>query len=155
MTAITYAIWDPGWYELDQPLKVGRRTELFFFSKIPEQFRQQANGRLVFFNTISEPIVYAEGTIVSIENAELGSVSEIDTVGLDYTFHLAGGEALVVNAEEDPGLIYDKVGDKWEKSARRVEDWTMVVGLKDLARPIPLPFDWKPKETRRCRQRKP
>ena len=41
------------------------------------------------------------------------------TIGLDYTIYLADGTVLEVNAEEQPGKIYD--------SSVLVDDWTFDV----------------------------
>src|SRR5262249_60025995 len=64
---------------------------------------------LVLYNTLWHPedAVIASGTIAAIRHSELGEVRKVDTRGLDYTITLAHGSELTVNAEEEPGKMYE------------------------------------------------
>jgi len=104
-------IWEAGWYELDQPVKVGE-TQKFLLWK----------GENKFYNTLLHDGDYEElkGTIISISHPILGDLNEIDTEGLDYTFILSNGEKIIVNAEEEPGKTFDR-------KDMSVNDWKFTV----------------------------
>jgi hypothetical protein len=87
-------LWEAGWYELDQSIKVGKTQELLLWK-----------GKNKLYNCLLKEGDYEKikGTIVSINHPVLGSLSEINTEGLDYAFILSNGKQLIVNAEERPG----------------------------------------------------
>ena len=132
------AVWFPGWYGLDQPLAVGVTDEFAFWRNPPEDLRGGAE-RLVFYNTLwgSEEALIGSGTVVAISNAELGEIREVDTRSepLDYLIRLADGTTLDVNAEEEPGRLYE--GTEW--SSRIVNDWRMSVEFDSLSELRPVP----------------
>lgn len=105
-------IWTPFWYELDQCIVVGD-IDYFFLSKDKTHF---LNGGS------SEDDYEIRAEIMSIKHKILGNLKGIITIGLDYTFYLANGERLQVNAEETPGKIYD--------SQYSIEDWGFDVVVK-------------------------
>jgi len=131
------AAWVPGWYALDQPLAVGLAGEFFFWGVVPEWLRGPEG--LVFYNTLwgSEEALIASGTIVAISNPELGEIREVDTKSepLDYLIHHADGTALGVNAEEEPGRLYE--GSEW--SSRIANDWRLTVEFDSLSELPPVP----------------
>lgn len=45
--------------------------------------------------------------ILTINHKQLGKIKGIITIGLDYTIYLWDGRVLSVNAEKDPGKIYN------------------------------------------------
>jgi hypothetical protein len=94
---------------------------------------------LVLCNTLWHPedAVVARGTIVAIRHPELGAVRKVDTRGLDYTITLTNGTELTVNAEEEPGKLYERVGEQWRESSRVVGDWRFVVEFESLTEPHP------------------
>jgi hypothetical protein len=121
------AAWVPGWYELDPPLEVGQTDEFAFWRVVPDHLR--GPEPLVLYNTLWHPedAVVAHGTIAAIRHPELGAVRKVDTRGLDYTITLADGTELRVEAEETPGVCYE----------RRVTDWRFVVVFESLSEPQP------------------
>ena len=127
------ALWIPGWYELDQSIVVGQQQRFWFFGNSPfESNEEDADGiDLVFFNqmasTSNSQVRYAR--VLDIEHKELGPLQRVDTDGLDYIFYPLDGEEVVVNAEEEPGKIYDN--DDLE-----IEDWSVVVTLADVSDPV-------------------
>lgn len=70
----------------------------------------------------------AECTVVAIRHPTLGAVTRADTIGLDYTFTLADGTELVVNAEEEPGRIESPTAGVW--AGRKLDAWTFDVELE-------------------------
>jgi hypothetical protein len=65
------------------------------------------------------------GTIAAIRHPELGAVRKVDTRGLDYTITLADGTELRVEAEETPGVCYE----------RQVTGWRFGVEFESLSEP--------------------
>lgn len=124
------ALWTPGWYELDQSLIVGQNQRFWFFQTPPLDERDEPID-LVFFNQMSSSansqVRYAR--VLDIEHAELGPLQRIDTDGLDYIFYPIEGNEVVVNAEEEPGSIYDGEDLK-------VTDWSVLVTLADVSEPV-------------------
>ena len=45
--------------------------------------------------------------------------------------------AAPVNAEEDPGSVYERVGGKWAESSRVINDWRFIVEFESLSEPRP------------------
>jgi hypothetical protein len=119
--------WVPGWYELDPPLEVGLSAEFAFWRVVPDHLR--GPERLVLYNALWHPedSVVARGTIAAIRHPELGAVRKVDTHGMDYTLTLLDGTELLVNAEEEPGKLFERAGEQWRESARVVSDWRFVV----------------------------
>jgi hypothetical protein len=130
--------WVPGWYELDPPLEVGLTDEFAFWRVVPDHLR--GAEPLVLYNTLWRPAdaVVATGTIAAMRHPELGAVRKVDTRGLDYTITLADGTELIVNAEEEPGKLYERDGEGWRESSRVVRDWRFVVRFERLSNPRPL-----------------
>jgi hypothetical protein len=128
------AEWRPGWYELDQPLEVGRRAQFAFFPPAPD-------STLVFYNTLWRPkeAVAARGTVTSISHPALGHLQKVETDGLDYTFVLADGTRLVVDAEEEPGQRLVETAGGWERVAAGFDSWTLIVEIADLEPLQPAP----------------
>jgi hypothetical protein len=129
--------WVPGWYELDPALEVGLSDEFAFWKVVPEHLR--GAEALVLFNTVGHPeeAVFAHGTIVCIRHPELGEVRRVDTRGLDYTLTLADGTELLVNAEEEPGKLFERAGAQWVESSRAITNWRFVVEFEPLSEPRP------------------
>jgi len=118
------AAWVPGWYGLDPTLEVGMTDEFAFWRVIPDHIR--GPEPLVLYNTLWHPedAVVVCGTIAAIRHPELGAVTKVNTRGLDYTITLADGTELRVEAEETPGLCYE----------RDVNDWRFVVEFESLSK---------------------
>jgi hypothetical protein len=135
------AAWVPSWYALDQSLAVGLTGEFSFWRIAPDEALRGGPERLVFYNLTWKPedVLLGSGTIVAISNPELGDIREVDTRSepFDYAFHLADGTSLEVNAEEEPGRLYE--GSAW--SSRIVNDWRLTVEFDSLSelRPAPRP----------------
>jgi hypothetical protein len=72
------------------------------------------------------------GTIAAITNPELGAIREVGIPGdgLEYAILLADGTILNVEAEQEPGRIYQP-GSGW--SSRVVSDWRCVVDFESLS----------------------
>lgn len=126
------ALWIPAWYELDPSLVVGV-TEEFIFHK------PATNEALRFYSGAKgNPAVKATGTISAIHHNVLGDIESVDAQGLDYTLVLKDGRRLLVNAEEDPGLIYEWVYESWQPSDMVVDDWQLAVKLTSLSALTPI-----------------
>ncbi|PIW61716.1 hypothetical protein [Shewanella sp. CG12_big_fil_rev_8_21_14_0_65_47_15] len=126
------ALWIPAWYELDPSLVVGV-TEEFIFHK------PAANEALKFYSGAKgAQAVKATGTISAIHHNVLGDIESVDAQGLDYTLVLKDGRRLLVNAEEDPGLIYEWVDESWQPSDMVVVDWQLEVKLTSLSPLTPI-----------------
>lgn len=131
------AAWVPGWYELDPPLEVGMNDDFVFWRTVPEHLR--GPEPLVLYNTLWHPqdAMVARGTIAAIRHPTLGDVQKVDTRGLSYTITLVVGTELIVEAEEEPGTLYERAGDQWVRVARQVADWRFIVEFLVLAEPTP------------------
>ena len=125
--------WVPGWYELDPPLEVGLTDEFAFWQSVPDHLRGAEH--LVLYNDLWHPaaVVVARGTIAAIRHPELGAIRKVDTRGLDYTITLADDTELTVNAEEEPGKLYERAGEQWQVSPREVRDWRVIVVFASLS----------------------
>jgi hypothetical protein len=126
------AQWRPGWYELDQSIEVGLRAEFGFLADADP---------LVFHNTLWEPdcAVAAIGIIARITHDQLGSVRKVDARGLDYTCVLEDGRELIVNAEEEPGKLHERLDERWQPTPFQAEDWTLKVEFAELGPIGPAP----------------
>ncbi len=105
--------WTLAWYELDETIIVGD-TDWFCITK--DGFFSNARLR--------NEEKYIKAEILNISHPVLGDIKGVITVGLDYTIYLNNGEIIEVNAEEDPGKIYDTRYD--------VKDWTFGVFVNVL-----------------------
>src|SRR5262249_13748015 len=120
---MTTAVWIPGWYELDPPLEVGLTDDFAFWRLAPDYLCEQEP--LVLYNTLWHPedALIARGTIAGICHPDLGAIRKVDTRGLDYTIILADNTELLVNAEEQPGKLFERDGSQWIESARVIDNW--------------------------------
>lgn len=127
------ALWTPGWYELDQPLAVGQSDRFWFYRQAPADLPDVESYELVFFNQLSAVANCQVRTaqVESIEHPDLGSLARIDTDGLDYVFITAGGDRIVVNAEENPGTIFEN-----PLSLPSIDDWSVSVVLGAISEPL-------------------
>ena len=66
-----------------------------------------------------------------MEHSEFGPLNRVDTDGLDYIFYPMDGNEFVVNADEEPGAIYDD-----EDRGSKIDDWSVVVTLSDVSSPL-------------------
>jgi hypothetical protein len=112
--------WTAAWYELDQTIVVGDKAWFY----LPSDENKHS-----FFCDLyqSNPFIRKKLEIMQITHPVLGNVNGIVTIGLDYTFYLADGTVLEVNAEEQPGQIYN--------SSVVIDDWMfdVVVNVIDEA----------------------
>lgn len=125
--------WIPGWYELDLYLEVGLEDEFAFWRVVPEYLR--GPEELVLYNDLHKPEdeLFASGKIVGIRHPELGQIRKVDTFGLDYTITLADGIEIVVNAEEEPGKLFEGKPGAWFESNRVVSQWRFAVDFESLS----------------------
>lgn len=128
------ALWMPGWYELDQSIAVDQIADFCFYTDPVESLIQRGGAEsrlpradLVFFNSLmnSRNSRVCSARVVSIEHPVLGSLRSIEAQGLDYVFLKVSGEAVVVNAEEDPGAVQSA-------GIPQIDDWTTTVTLADV-----------------------
>jgi len=121
------ALWSPGWYMLDQPLTVGTRQRFWFFQSPPCDFPNAEAFDFIFFNKNcgSPNVQVREADVIRIQHEQLGELNSIDTGGLDYVFKKADGSAVIVNAEEDPGTVYD--------APVIILDWSVQVELGNVS----------------------
>ena len=114
--------WQPAWHELDQSLAIGE-TSLIALEEIspPRQF----NDQLIQwkFSTGLDPDGGFEknATVDAIHHPILGEILKVDACGLDYIVYPANGEEIIIDAEEDPGIVHNRVV--------QVGDWSMTVQL--------------------------
>lgn len=121
--------WVPAWHELDQSVAVGMAGEHYFWRVVPDGL--SVPQALVFYNAVWNPeeMVAASGMITEIRHPEMGALRKVDTIGLDYTFVLANGTELEVNAEEEPGKVSEREGN----TTSAVDDWGLVVVFRSLS----------------------
>ncbi|MEV4517712.1 hypothetical protein AB0K00_53235 [Dactylosporangium sp. NPDC049525] len=100
------ARWNPGWYNLDQSLKVGNRAT-FGFSRA----KPPADYDVVLAHDMGAPRCdwnSWSATVESIEHDRLGVVAEVDTRPFgQYTFTFGDGRWVTIEAEESPGHVDD------------------------------------------------
>ncbi|GAA3738258.1 hypothetical protein GCM10022225_21520 [Plantactinospora mayteni] len=124
------ALWDPGWYDLDQPLKVGRQDRFAFHHGIVSP-----GYDLVFANGLGTNWDYRSATVETIEHPEFGLLDEVDTTtGFgEYTFRLQDGRWVTVEAEESPGAVNAASPDfPVDASRAGSSDWALVVVLSGV-----------------------
>jgi hypothetical protein len=114
-------------------LEVGREDEFAFWRVVPEYLR--GPEVLVLYNDLWRPEdgQFASGKIVSIRHPDLGDIRKVDTCGLDYTITLADGTEIVVNAEEDPGKMFEGKPGAWMESKRVVSQWRFAIEFESLS----------------------
>lgn len=93
--------WEPEWYALDQCIVVGD-IDFFYLTKDNLHF---FGGLLSSRSSSCDEEIRAK--ILKITHPELGAVKGIITIGFDYFIYLCNGDVIIVNAEENPGEIYD------------------------------------------------
>ncbi|QYJ79070.1 hypothetical protein [Shewanella acanthi] len=121
------ALWIPAWYERDPSIFVGV-TEEFVFHK------PASHEALRFYSGAEDTAaVKATGAISSIHHKVLGDIESVDAQGLDYTLVLKDGRRLLVNADDDPGLIYEWVDESWQRSEMVIQDWQLDVKFTSLS----------------------
>ena len=123
------ALWIPGWHGLDQSMTVGESADYSFYLYVPKAIAPEIEVDLVFFNTVFDADMrqVRRCTVDRIEHSEVGQIKEILTDGLDYQVNLPDGRTFMVNAEEEPGRIYDP--------RLSVKNWTLVVQLSSVSAP--------------------
>jgi hypothetical protein len=95
------ALWDPGWYNLDQSLKVGRRDRFAFGYHL-----EPTSYDLIFANDLGTLWNYQRATVEVIEHAEFGLLDEVDTTAFgQYTFRLQDGRWVTIEAEQELGSV--------------------------------------------------
>ena len=128
------ALWTPGWYELDQSLNLGVLQRFWFYQTPPVTSAgvtsSSSDIELVFYNQLASAanhtVRYA--MITEMSHPELGLINRVDTDGLDYIFYPVSGEEVIVNAEEDPGSVYE--------SELKIDDWSLQVKLTQVSEPV-------------------
>jgi hypothetical protein len=116
---------------------------------VPEHLR--GPEEFVLYNDLWHPKdgMFAIGKITDIRHPELGEIHKVDTCGLDYTITLADGTEIVVNAEEDPGKMYEGKPGAWVESKRVVSQWRFEVEFESLSEFSPEPKRGR-RRTKRC-----
>ena len=104
--------WSAAWYEQDQTIIVGDKAWFCLPS-------DEKNHSFITDFYQRNSFIRKKLKIKKITHPVLGNVRGIVTIGLDYTIYLADGTMLEVNAEEQPGQIYD--------SSVVIDDWTFDV----------------------------
>ena len=128
------ALWVPGWYELDQALTIGENGRLWFYQDPPSELQDVESYDFVFFNQLNSAAncQVRTATIMSIQHVLLGELRQVETDGLDYVFHPMEGQSVTVNAEENPGSVYDSPPG----TPIDIQDWTVSVTLSGVSEPI-------------------
>ena len=133
---VVLALWKPAWHERDQSLVIGQQQRIWFCrTSVPSTDVDGNSVSLTLYNQSVEPQTreLRFATIVHLKNDVLGELKRVDADGLDYTFETASGVEWIVNAEEEPGVIYD--------SDLRVADWSVWLTLSDVSDPVALGGD--------------
>ncbi|MEU5725067.1 hypothetical protein ABZ783_25055 [Micromonospora sp. NPDC047738] len=151
------AWWDPGWYNLDQSLRVGRRDTFAFFwpgdmavddprigfDRHPHRLLLTKPGYdLVFANSVGRAWDYRSATVESIEHARFGPLDAVDTTSFgQYTFRLHDGRSVTIEAEETPGAVNaaspDFPVDVCDPAWAGNSGWALVVVLADVTEASP------------------
>ena len=92
--------------------------------------------------------MFASGKISRIRQPELGDIRKLDTCGLDYTITLVDGAAIVVNAEEDPGKMFEGKPGLGRVNARCLR-WRFAIEFESLSEFSP-DRKRKRRRTKRC-----
>lgn len=108
-------IYTPSWYEMDQPLILGKKDK-FYISKDKKSFSNE-------FASYDD--VEIEGIITKIYHPEPGEFKELNTKGLVYRFYKIDGSLIKVEAEETPWHIEYPPGHK------DITNWDFEVELSD------------------------
>lgn len=118
--------WTAAWYELDQTIIVGDKDWFY----LPSDENNHS-----FFNELfqSNSFIRKKLLIEKISHPILDGVRGIVAIGLDYTIYLTDGKVLEVNAEEEPGQIYN--------SSLVIDDWTFDVEVRFLDEADDIPED--------------
>lgn len=118
--------WTAAWYELDQTIIVGDKDWFY----LPSDENNHS-----FFNELYQrnSFIRKKLEIEKISHPVLGDVRGIVAIGLDYTIYLTDGTVLEVNAEEQPGQIYN--------SSLVIDDWIFNVKVSVLDETEDLPED--------------
>lgn len=125
------ALWRPAWHEMDQSLSVGEHGRFWFDrSHGPSADVADHGVTFVFYNqSMSHQGSEVRcATIVDLKHDQLGALSRIDTDGLDYVFQTTDGREVIVNAEEEPGALYD--------SDLQVPGWNVWVTISNVTEPV-------------------
>ena len=125
------ALWVPGWYELDQTLVLGENQKLWFFQTPPEDIvTDETTPDFIFFNQLDSTTncQVRSARVIEMVHPQIGPLARIDTDGCDYLFFPIDGEEIVVNAEEEPGQVYDE--------NIKIDQWMVHVTLEDVSDPI-------------------
>lgn len=129
--------WDPGWYNLDQSVKVGQRDTFAFLRAAPPP-----GYDVVLANDVGTPGYtwdHWSATVESMEHHHFGVVVEVDARPFgQYTFTFGDGRWVTIEAEEGPGHVNDAsrdfpVGDcdpAWAGNA----GWALTVVFSDVVR---------------------
>ncbi|MBM2618412.1 hypothetical protein JIG36_22895 [Actinoplanes sp. LDG1-06] len=98
------ARWSPGWYNLDQSLKVGDRGTFAFLRDLPPP-----GYDVMLANSVGTPTHhwnYWLATVESVHHSHFGALTEVDTRPFgQYTFTLTDGRWVTIEAEEGPGHV--------------------------------------------------
>lgn len=118
--------WTAAWYELDQTIIVGDKDWFY----LPSDENNHS-----FFKELYDgnSFIRKKLAIEKITHPVLGDVRGIVAIGLDYTIFLTDGTVLEVNAEEQPGQIYN--------SSLVIDDWTFDVEVRVLDEADDMPKD--------------
>jgi hypothetical protein len=131
------AWWDPGWYNLDQSLKVGRRATFGFLRAAPP-----SDHDVVLANDLGTPGYdwdYWSATVESIDHHRFGAVVELDARPFgQYTFTFDDGRWVTIEAEEGPGHINDASPgfpvDDCDPAWASNSGWALTVVFSDVVR---------------------
>jgi hypothetical protein len=119
-TKVVHVCWQPAWHELDQSLALGE-TSLIALEEISPPLQIDDQTFQWKFSTGLDPDGGFEKNvrIDAIHHPILGEVLKIDACGLDYIVYPANGEEIIIDAEEDPGVVHNRTV--------QIENWSMTV----------------------------
>lgn len=149
------AWWDPGWYNLDQSLTLGRRDRFAF---VPGKALPDNGFDLVFAGTLGTDWEYRSATVEAIEHARFGPVEAVDTTQFgQYTFRFAAGWWVTIEAEQDPGHVNaispDPPVADIDREWAHTSGWALAVTLSDVDEPSHEEHRGRRRSARRRRAR--
>jgi hypothetical protein len=131
------AWWDPGWYNLDQSLKLGERARFAF---VPGKALPSSGFDLVFAHTLGGGRELRSATVDDIEHARFGRVEEVDTSQFgQYTFRFVAGWWVTIETEEAVGHLNAVSSDPpvthFDREWAYTSGWALAVTLSDVDEP--------------------
>jgi hypothetical protein len=109
---LIYVKYQVSWYELDQTI-YQNQIDYFYIDKHHTE---------ILNDFASDNDIEIRGKINSIKNTEIGEILGFITYGLDYKMVFLNKEVYEINAEEEPGKIYNN-------KLIQIKNWEFIVEI--------------------------